>query len=65
MQTQLDLTRQPRGEDFPATRFLCDLERVRQGVLTLDAVRGKWAAGEYGAICRKWAADNVRWLGRK
>jgi len=59
---QLDLLapplRQPKGEEFPATRFLCDVERYRMRLLTRDELRRKWAAGEYAGV----PADYAKWV---
>lgn len=41
--------------DFPATRFLCDTIRIKDGRMTKTDLRRKWKAGEYAGVCPKWA----------
>jgi len=60
---QLDLIAQPKapkGEEFPATRFVCDVARFRMGAMTKGQLRKNWAAGDYAGVrpdYAKWAME--------
>lgn len=59
MPMQPDRNQTLRGEDFPATKFLCDVARMGMGKMSKDEIRQRWAAGEYRGVCPKWAAWNM------
>jgi hypothetical protein len=46
--------------DFPATKFICDVARYQMGNLTKQAIRDRWAKGEYPGVNAEWAAWNMK-----
>lgn len=46
---------------YPATDFLCDLIRMRQGQMTKDQIRAKWKAGEYPGVNPVWAGECMKY----